>query len=72
MSKIKNKDPHQTQEWFHERIGKSIRRISGGMECDPKREVVIHNKDHADYLYDLQKERMYRYADFATKAMILQ
>ena len=64
MAQIKQ---HQ-QRWFTNRVGKRIYRLTPAnccKECDEieRDGLVVHNKDHAYWLYVHQNELRYKYAD---------
>lgn len=51
----------KSQQWFIDRIGKTIYRSENGCSCKTCKEVnsnglVIRDEMHASYLYDIQYE----------------
>lgn len=51
----------KSQQWFIDRIGKTIYRSENGCSCETCKKVhskglVIRDKLHASYLYDIQHE----------------
>lgn len=67
----KERHPRQHQEWFIERIGQRIRRVAGGKDLrNCAGGLIVHNKDMAEYLYELQ-DQYYRYADMPVEVKII-
>lgn len=66
----REKHPRQSLEWFTDRIGQRIRRVAGGDMRGCAGGLIVHNKDMAEYLYELQDQR-YRYADMPAEVKIM-
>ncbi len=54
-----SREPSERQKWFHARIGKTVYRNQNGCDCLPCERVfdegvVIHDSNHAIYLYDTE------------------
>lgn len=78
MPRRKNKIKGQTHpiEWYYDRIGKRIKRISGSFggrnvidDAAKTTGLIVHNKDFAEYLHILQEEQKFRYDDMDVEVL---